>query len=84
MTLPEATLLLDWYSVVTWKPSLFSVVMAVPSVLPTTLGTVEVSGPLLTTRLTVPSSFSFSPAEGDWLMTLPDSTELEYCSSTVT
>ena len=39
MTQPEVTVELDWYSVVTVKPSLVSTVSAVPSLWPTTLGT---------------------------------------------
>ena len=84
ITQPEETDELAWYSVVTWKPSLVSVVVAVPSLWPTTLGTCAVSEPLLTTMFTVPSAFSFWPDVGDWLMTVPSATVLEYCVSTVT
>ena len=86
MTLPEETELLVWYSVVTLKPALLSVVMALPSDWPTTLGTLTalLSLPFDTTMFTVPSALSLLPLDGVWLMTTPSSTVSEYCWSTVT
>ena len=78
--------MLAWYSVVTWKPELLSVVVAAPSDWPTTFGTLTalLSLPLLTTMFTVPSAFSLLPDSGVWLMTTPSATLSEYCSSYVT
>ena len=86
MTLPDETELLGWYSVVTLKSALLSVVMALLSDWPTTLGTLTalLSLPFDTTMLTVPSALSLLPLDGVWLMTTPSSTVSEYCGSTVT
>ena len=71
MTLPCLTESLLWYSVDTLNPALSSVVCALPSDLPTTLGTSEDFLPELTVMETVLPFSRLSSEVGDWRMTLP-------------
>jgi hypothetical protein len=68
--LPEGT----WKAFAT-KPAFVSVLTASACDFPITLGTSTVSFPLETVMSTLPFFWSFSPASGLWLMTIPFSIE---------
>ena len=77
ITLPEATVLLAWVvTVPTTRPASVIAVVAAACVSPTTLGMATVPGPEDTTRLTAPPGFTWIPAAGLSLITLPAATVL--------
>jgi hypothetical protein len=75
ITLPEDTVELDAVvTVPTVRPAPVIAVVAADCEIPTTLGTVTGAGPDDTVRLTVLPEAALAPAEGLWLITLPEGT----------
>jgi hypothetical protein len=77
MTLPEATVLLDWVvTVPVVNPAAVSAALAAACVSPTTFGTLTGAGPLETTSVTADPVATLVAAAGVSLMTLPEATVL--------
>jgi hypothetical protein len=77
MTLPEATVLLDWVvTVPVVNPAAVSAALAAACVSPTTFGTLTGAGPLETTSVTADPVATLVAAAGFSLMTLPEATVL--------